>query len=150
MRFGDPTPDFYMGDLKSAFQNVSQQPEEENKLLAIYLHHDGSILTNIFCFHVMKTKKVLSTLKNHFIVYGVDITKEDKANCFFDEVRTTISAEVSNAVKGIVLDKLPAFMLLSRDFGDRRVGISVIHGDVSGEELDQKLLEQHKLLTELA
>ena len=46
-------------------------------MLAIYLHHDGSVLTNVFCTELLGFETVLQTFANYFVVWGWDITNPD-------------------------------------------------------------------------
>jgi hypothetical protein len=48
----------------------------QRRLLAVYLHHDGSVLTNVFCTHLLGFESVLQCLNNHFVVWGWDLTHE--------------------------------------------------------------------------
>lgn len=48
----------------------------QRRLLAVYLHHDGSILTNVFCTQLLGFESVLQCLNNHFVVWGWDLTYE--------------------------------------------------------------------------
>ncbi|XP_070070795.1 FAS-associated factor 1-like [Drosophila takahashii] len=150
MRFGHPIPEFYAGELGDAFKKTCSEPYDKKKILAIYLHHDDSILTNIFCHRVLKAEKILNVLKHNFIVYGVDLTKKTPAVEFFGRLKSLISLEASSMAEGIVLDKLPAFMLVSQDIGDTHPLVSVIHGDVGVDELEHELLEQFELRINLA
>jgi hypothetical protein len=48
----------------------------QRRLLAVYLHHDGSVLTNVFCTQLLGFESVLQCLNNHFVVWGWDLTHE--------------------------------------------------------------------------
>ena len=69
-RYGSPRPGFFPGSLDDALTEVRRddvnhnlmqnmiclqacnKPADERKMLAIYLHHDQSVLTNVFCTQV--------------------------------------------------------------------------------------------------
>lgn len=48
----------------------------QRKLLAVYLHHDNSVLANVFCTQLLGSETVLQVLSANFIVWGWDITYE--------------------------------------------------------------------------
>lgn len=52
----------------------------QRKLLAIYLHHGDSILTNVFCDQVMKNERIIEAFAQNFILYGWDLTFESNRN----------------------------------------------------------------------
>lgn len=52
----------------------------QRKLLAVYLHHEGSVLTNVFCTQLLCFDSVLQFLKDNFIVWGWDLTYESNRN----------------------------------------------------------------------
>lgn len=48
----------------------------QRKLLAIYLHHDESVLTNVFCSQMLCAESIVSYLSQNFITWAWDMTKE--------------------------------------------------------------------------
>lgn len=52
----------------------------QRKLLAVYLHHDDSILSNVFCMHLLCTETVISYLTSNFITWGWDVSHESNMN----------------------------------------------------------------------
>lgn len=48
----------------------------QRKLLAVYLHHDNSVLANVCCTQLLSCEAVLQVLSANFIVWGWDITFE--------------------------------------------------------------------------
>ena len=51
-RYGQPRPQFFPGALDDALDDACNKPVDDRKMLAIYLHHDSSVLTNVFCTQV--------------------------------------------------------------------------------------------------
>ena len=49
---------------------------KQRKLLAVYLHHDSSILTNVFCSQILCSDAVISYLCSHFILWAWDLTSQ--------------------------------------------------------------------------
>ena len=98
-KYGEAHPDFFPGTLDQAFKEACFKPAKDvsflyylvkffarfnfnhyllqKKLLAVYLHHNKSVLTNVFCSQLLCVESVLQYLKEHFIVWGWDVTLEN-------------------------------------------------------------------------
>ena len=48
----------------------------QRKLLALYLHHDGSVFSNVFCSQILCAESIVSYMTNNFVVWGWDVTHE--------------------------------------------------------------------------
>ena len=48
----------------------------QRKLLAIYLHNDESVLSNVFCSQMMCADSIVAYLSQNFITWAWDVTKE--------------------------------------------------------------------------
>lgn len=48
----------------------------QRKLLAVYLHNDDSVLSNVFCSQMMCADSIVSYLSQNFITWAWDVTKE--------------------------------------------------------------------------
>jgi len=46
----------------------------QRKLLAIYLHHDQSIFSNVFCSQVLCAESLVSFLSVNFVIWAWDLT----------------------------------------------------------------------------
>ncbi|XP_030557831.1 FAS-associated factor 1 isoform X2 [Drosophila novamexicana] len=143
-RFGEPHPDFYVGSLESALRLACHKPAKERKLLAIYLHHGESILTNVFCDHLMKDEAIIQTFRENFVLYGWDMTYESNKDMFLSSLTACINSNASLTARNIKLDKLPAIMLVgkSRLMGRQTCEVlSVIHGNIGLVDLQSRLIE---------
>lgn len=95
-RYGVSHPTFFTGTFEEAVaESCSKSPKDvciefkypknivyikilylQRKLLAVYLHHDNSILTNVFCTQLLGFETVLQLLSANFIVWGWDCTHD--------------------------------------------------------------------------
>ncbi|XP_030882552.1 FAS-associated factor 1, partial [Leptonychotes weddellii] len=75
-RYGDCHPVFFIGSLEAAFQEAFYVKARDRKLLAIYLHHDESVLTNVFCSQMLCAESIVSYLSQNFITWAWDLTKD--------------------------------------------------------------------------
>ncbi|XP_017835852.1 FAS-associated factor 1 isoform X2 [Drosophila busckii] len=150
-RFGEPFPDFFVGSLDNALRLACHKPAKERKLLAIYLHHGESILTNVFCDHLMKDEAIIQTFKENFVLYGWDMTYESNKDMFLSSLTACINSNASLTARNIKLDKLPAIMLVgkSRLMGRQTCEVlSVIHGNIGLGDLQSRLIETTVLYEE--
>nr|CAD7421155.1 unnamed protein product [Timema poppensis] len=75
-RYGGCHPEFFPGSLDEAVKEACLRPAKDRRLLAVYLHHDGSVLSNVFCTQLLGFESVLQCLNAHFVVWGWDLTHE--------------------------------------------------------------------------
>jgi FAS-associated factor 1 len=52
----------------------------QKKLLAIYLHHDRSVLSNVFCGQLLNNDNIVKQLNEKYVLYGWDLTCESNKN----------------------------------------------------------------------
>lgn len=119
----------------------------KRKLLAIYLHHDGSVLTNVFCDHLMKCDTIMQTLEHNFILYGWDLTNESNKNLFLSSLMACAGSTALITVRNTPANRLPAILIIGKI---RRVCevLSVIYGNVGVDELLNKLMDTMKLYSD--
>lgn len=122
----------------------------QNKLLAIYLHHRDSILTNIFCQNVLQKDEVLAIFNNFFIVFGWDMSRTNNANFFLEELKEIISEEAAEAAKKIEVDKFPAFLIIGKKKCGQEPKISVVYGDIDVGALQTNLHIEYIILSEIS
>lgn len=150
-RFGEPHPVFYRGSLEDALKEACHKPAKDRKLLAIYLHHGESILTNVFCDHLMKHDSVIQTLIQNFILYGWDLTFDSNKNLLLSSVSACVGNTASMTVRNIPLDKLPAILIIGKSRLSGRSTcevLSVIHGNVGLDDLFSRLIEAVEMYSE--
>lgn len=66
----------------------------QRKLLAIYLHNDDSVLSNVFCSQMMCADSIVSYLSQNFITWAWDVTKEANKARYQSEVTFRLVAEL--------------------------------------------------------
>ncbi|XP_020814501.1 FAS-associated factor 1 isoform X1 [Drosophila serrata] len=148
--YGEPCPEFFVGSLESAKQLACLKSAKERKLLAIYLHHGKSILTNVFCDQLMKHESIIQTFKEKFVLFGWDLTYESNKDMFLSSLTACISSNASLTARNIKLDKLPAIMLVgkSRQLGSNCEVLSVIQGNIGLDDLLTRLIETCEMFEE--
>lgn len=120
----------------------------QRKLLAIYLHHDKSVLANVFCDRVMKNDTIRQTIEHNFILYGWDLTNESNKNLFLSSLSACAgNSSASLPLRTMQTNRLPAILVICKYRSVCEV-LSVIYGDVSIDDLLNKLMDTMKLYSE--
>lgn len=57
----------------------------QRKLLAIYLHHDRSVLSNVFCGQLLNNENIIKQLTDNYVLYGWDLTCESNKNLWVSQ-----------------------------------------------------------------
>ncbi|CAF5206612.1 unnamed protein product [Rotaria magnacalcarata] len=70
-------PGFYVGSLINACE-VAFSPTviEERRPVLVYVHHDRSMFSNIFCHRILCSPTIIDYLLENYIVWPCDVTLE--------------------------------------------------------------------------
>lgn len=118
---------------------LTQSPFQR-KLLALYLHHDRSVLTNVFCSQLLGYETIIAELNSNFIVFGWDLTYENNKNMLLSSITSSIGSTASVTVRNISVDQLPAMIVVAKLRSSCEV-YSVIYGNLGVNDLMVQLLE---------
>lgn len=138
-RYGRNHPEFFTGTFEDAIKESCLKPAKERKLLAVYLHHDNSVLANVFCTQLLGFETVLQLLSEDFIVWGWDITYESNKQRFLTSVNQTLGSVAALTVRNIDVDTLPALMIIMRSRSNTEI-FTIVHGNVGVNELLTNLI----------
>ncbi|XP_011298311.1 FAS-associated factor 1 [Fopius arisanus] len=133
-RYGSAHPKFFTGTFDEAIKESCLKPAKDRRLLAVYLHHDNSVLTNVFCTQLLGCETVLQLLSANFIVWGWDFTYESNMQKFFHSVTQSLGMIGSEAVRNIDVDTLPVLMILMRSRSTTEI-FTIVNGNVGVNEL---------------
>lgn len=133
-RYGPAHPTFFTGTFDEAIKESCLKPAKDRKLLAVYLHHDNSVLTNVFCTQLLGCETVLQLLSANFVVWGWDFTYEKNMHKFFHSVTQSLGMIGSEAVRNIDVDTLPVLMILMRSRSTTEI-FTIVNGNVGVNEL---------------
>jgi len=146
-RYGAMHPDFFPGTLEDAIKEACQKPARERRLLAVYLHHDASVLTNVFCTQLLCYESVLQLLATNFVVWGWDLTYESNRQKFLASLTRTLGPMAAVTVRNIEVERLPALLLIMRMRSTTEI-FSAVHGNVGVNELLTSLIQAVDVFTE--
>ncbi|XP_045537682.1 FAS-associated factor 1 [Papilio machaon] len=139
-RYGPNTPNFFEGTLQDAIKESCLKPAKERKLLGVYLHHEQSVLSNVFCAQLLGCDTVLQTLAANFLVYGWDLTHPNNTNMLLNSIANALGPVASMTIRSIPVDRLPALLIIMRMRSNTEI-YSVINGNVGVSELVGGLVE---------
>jgi len=138
-RYGHPHPQFFPGSLEDALGEACNKPTSERRMLAVYLHHDSSVLTNVFCTQVFCAEAVLGLLSQNFVTWGWDLTYSSNKQRLLDMISRHFGSVASATIRNFSIEKLPLVILVAKLKGNMEI-IQVIHGNVILDEFMSALL----------
>ena len=129
-------------------------------MLAIYLHHDSSVLTNVFCtqvnnrliifahyysalYQVLCTEAVLSLLMETVTIWGWDLTYSSNKQRFLEMVSRHFGSVASSTVRNFGVERLPLVILIAKLRGNMEI-FQVIHGNVTLDEFMSSLMSANE------
>lgn len=146
-RYGPIHPAFYQGTLEDALKEACNKPAKDRKILAIYLHHDASVLTNVFCTQLLGFESIMQIIEKNFILWGWDITFESNRQKFHAAMANCLGPIAPLSLRSIPVDRLPAIVLIMKIRSSTEV-FNVINGNVGVNELLSTLIECVEVYTE--
>ncbi|XP_058789619.1 FAS-associated factor 1 [Phymastichus coffea] len=139
-RYGPVHPQFFTGTFEDAVAESCSKLPRERKLLAVYLHHDNSILANVFCTQLLDFETVLQLLSANFVIWGWDFTYESNKQKFLTSIQQILGSAAAMTVRNIEVDTMPVLMIIMRSRSNTDV-FTIIHGNVGVNELLTNLIE---------
>ncbi|XP_048483593.1 FAS-associated factor 1 [Plutella xylostella] len=139
-RYGPNTPSFFEGTLADAIKEACLKPAKDRKLLGVYLHHEQSVLSHVFCAQLLGCETVLHTLAHNFVLYGWDLTHASNNQMLLTSIANALGPMASMTVRSIPVERLPALLVIMRVRSNTEI-YSVINGNVGVSELVGQLVE---------
>lgn len=138
-RYGDCHPVFFIGSLEAAFQEAFYVKARDRKLLAIYLHHDESVLTNVFCSQMLCAESIVSYLSQNFITWAWDLTKDANRARFLTMCNRHFGSVIAQTIRTQKTDQFPLFLIIMGKRSSNEV-LNVIQGNTTVDELMMRLM----------
>lgn len=140
-RYGDPHPLFFPGSLDDAIRESCNQSAKnvgktdyfpfsifnffplifQRKMLAIYFHHDSSVLTNVFCTQALCADSVCSFLNENFINFGWDLTFTSNKTRAVNMINKHFGSVAASTLKNMDVEKLPLLVLIYKLRGSTEI-----------------------------
>ncbi|MEE6495498.1 hypothetical protein FKM82_002065 [Ascaphus truei] len=145
-RYGDCHPVFFIGSLEASFQEAFYGKARDRKLLAIYLHHDESVLANVFCSQMLCAESIVSYLSQNFITWAWDMTKEPNRARFLTFCTRHFGSVVAQTVRTQKTDQFPLFLIIMGKRSSNEV-LNVIQGNTTVDELMMRLISAMEIFS---
>lgn len=146
-RYGAIHPAFYQGTLDDALKEACSKPAKDRKILGIYLHHDASVLSNVFCTQLLSVESVMQLIERNFVFWGWDLTYETNRARLQTSVNNCLGSTAALSLRDIAVDRLPAIIIIMKIRSSTDI-LNVIYGNVGVNELLSSLIEAVDVFTE--
>uniref|UniRef100_H3DDG4 Fas (TNFRSF6) associated factor 1 n=1 Tax=Tetraodon nigroviridis TaxID=99883 RepID=H3DDG4_TETNG len=145
-RYGENHPMFYIGTLEAASQEAFYGKARDRKLLAIYLHNDDSVLSNVFCSQMMCADSIVSYLSQNFITWAWDVTKEANKARLLTMCTRHFGSVVTQTIRTYKTDQFPLLLIVMGKRTSNEV-LNVIQGNTTVDELMMRLMGAMEIFT---
>ncbi|KAG1973423.1 FAS-associated factor 1 isoform X2 [Pimephales promelas] len=145
-RYGDCHPVFYIGTLEAASQEAFYGKARDRKLLAIYLHNDESVLSNVFCSQMMCADSIVSYLSQNFITWAWDVSKEANKARLLTMCTRHFGSVVAQTIRLYKTDQFPLLLIVMGKRTSNEV-LNVIQGNTTVDELMMRLMGAMEIFT---
>ncbi|XP_020780425.1 FAS-associated factor 1 [Boleophthalmus pectinirostris] len=145
-RYGENHPMFFIGSLEAASQEAFYGKARDRKLLAIYLHNDDSVLSNVFCSQMMCADSIVSYLSQNFITWAWDVTKEANKARLLTMCTRHFGSVVTQTVRTYKTDQFPLLLIVMGKRTSNEV-LNVIQGNTTVDELMMRLMGAMEIFT---
>lgn len=142
-RYGEVHPHFYMGPLTEAIKEAGGASAKERRPLLVYLHHDGSILTNVFCSQLICSETIVNYISGNFVVWAWDMTHDTNRTRFLDMVTQHFGSVAASTVRGFGAEQYPLLLVGLKNRSAMEI-CSVLQGSVTLDELMTGLISAHE------
>lgn len=145
-RYGEIHPMFFIGSLEAASQEAFYGKARDRKLLAIYLHNDDSVLSNVFCSQMMCADSIVSYLSQNFITWAWDVTKEANKARLLTMCTRHFGSVVTQTIRTYKTDQFPLLLIVMGKRTSNEV-LNVIQGNTTVDELMMRLMGAMEIFT---
>lgn len=148
-RYGEThMPAFKIAHLESILTNAKKGPVRERKPVAVYLHHDNSTLSDLFCSKGLCSADVVTYLNKNFVVFGWDMTSRKIKRRIRQPLSVHVGYSLAVKVKELTEEQLPLLLTLTfihTSWGVDPNVISYINGTSNGTDILNCLIQTKKV-----
>ncbi|KAI1718345.1 UBX domain-containing protein [Ditylenchus destructor] len=140
-RYG-PSPPFFQGSLQDAIAvafGELDSPILERRPLAIYLHNDHAVASQLFAQGVMCRDNISSLLKGQFVLWGWDMTHKENRQKLYESLTSGNLIEVIGNLQSVHSSKYPLLVILLKD-RNTIIPFTIVKGHDNAENALQKLM----------
>ena len=93
----------------------------QRKMLAVYFHHDSSVLTNVFCTQALCADSVCSFLNENFVNFGWDLTFSANKTRAVNMITKHFGSVAASTLKNMDIERLPLLVLIYKLRGSTEI-----------------------------
>jgi len=139
-RYGQPAMPFFQGSLDDALnESCKKTSTRDRKMLAVYLHHDSSVLTNVFCTQVLCADAVIGLFLENFVTWGWDLTHSSNKQRLLDMITRHFGSVAASTLRNMSVEKFPVVILIAKLRGNMEI-LQIIHGNTTLAEFMTEVL----------
>ena len=113
-RYGLIHPVFFCGSMEEVILQSTQGKLLDRRPVAVYLHHDRSISSNIFCEKILCSKPISDFLTNNYLTWAWDMTMPTNTTRFLDSVKMLFGDEIRRQLGGLGPSKYPLLLIFQK------------------------------------
>merc|ERR1712227_768262 len=111
----------------------------ERKMLAVYIHNERSIQSNIFCTQILCASSINEFLLENCIVWGFDVTNLNNKQLIYSQVERMFGGRVASGLKRMSDDEYPV-IIVSHGKGASHDVCEMIKGESNVDQVMTKLI----------
>ncbi|XP_002734494.1 FAS-associated factor 1-like [Saccoglossus kowalevskii] len=146
-RYSETHPMFYLGPIEGAFREAFSGSAKDRKLLAVYIHHEKSVQSNVFCSQVMCAETVVSYLSQNFVTWAWDITGDENKAKLLNWCTNHFGSVAATTVREFRTDQFPLLLVIMKIRSNTEV-FSVLQGNVTLDGLMTSLISAVDVFSE--
>ncbi|CAK9302706.1 unnamed protein product [Gordionus sp. m RMFG-2023] len=139
LRYGKTHPQFFIGTMQHALDASCNLPILERKLLVVYLHHEKSILSNIFISLNLCSETVINYLNANFILWPWDVTHTSNKELFLRITTIKFGKILENTLKTTNVNEYPCLIVFQKCRGQFDI-LNIFKGSTCLEDLMTTLI----------
>ncbi|XP_028404725.1 FAS-associated factor 1-like [Dendronephthya gigantea] len=146
-RYGHCHPHFYIGSFNEALEEANAKTAKDRWPLLLYLHHDSSILTNVFCSQTLCVENVVSYISENFISWAWDMSHDTNRTLLYDIITQKCGSGAADTVRGFRAEQYPLVVVIMKNRSSLEVS-AVLQGHSTMNEVMTTLLNAHEVFEE--
>jgi len=143
-RYGEVHPHFYIGPLKNAIDEAAGSNATERRPLLVYLHHDNSILSNIFCSQILCSQQLVSFVSQNFVIWSWDVTDDTNRQRFVNMLVVHFGNSAANTVSKYRDADYPLLLIVMKSKAGLEV-CSILQANASLDEVMMSLIQGYEV-----
>ena len=116
-RYGPTHPIFFCGSMQEVINQSTKGEFNDRRPVAVYLHHDRSISSNIFCQRTLCNGDIANYLSANYLTWAWDMTMPTNTTRFLDNISLNFGEEVRNQLSAIGPSNFPLLLIFQKKPG---------------------------------